>query len=525
MKTIKKDVLIIGAGLAGLYTALNITKDLEIGVLSKDELHINNSSLAQGGIAAKINEEDTFEQHVADTLNAGGNANRIDAVELLVKNAPEEIHQLIDYGVEFDTDENGMILTTLEGGHSRKRVLHVNGDATGKAIMDIVSTEALQRKNIQIMVKSMAIEILMNGQKVDGVYAISNGELVYIETSTVVIATGGIGAMYLNTTNQMFSTGDGIALANSIHCKISNPCFVQFHPTAFYSEQQDTRFLITEALRGEGAMLLDGNKKRFMDAFDERGELAPRDIVSRGIYKTMRKQELDHVWLDITMHEKAFLEKRFPTIFAYLEKRGIDMSKDYIPVAPVSHYFVGGIRTDLYGQTTVHNIYACGEVSSTGVHGANRLASNSLLECVVFGRRCATHINKKYETSELSSFEAELQEAVKVWEKEIKHKKARWEAKFEELQEVTETIEYTEEKKKIRKLMTNYAGIVRRNDEVTVALGELEDILIELEKKKCFSIAYFEVINMCNVAILIMKDARDQESIGCHYKEGEKVNL
>lgn len=525
MKTIQKDVLIIGSGLSGLYTSLHIDEKLNVGIVSKDTLNHSNSSLAQGGIASCINKDDSFGEHVKDTMTAGSHVNNIDAVSLLVQEAPNEIYKLIELGVEFDTDDNGMVLTTLEGGHSHKRVLHANGDATGKVIMETVVYQTLQKDNIEIFEKTMAISICKDSKgEVAGVVVLNETEFVFVQTSVVVIASGGVGALYKNTTNQKFSTGDGIALARDAGCELVDMCFVQFHPTAFYDPNLSKRFLITEALRGEGGVLKNEFGHSFMTNYDKRGDLAPRDVVSRGIYDELQKNSSDHTWLDITHKDKEFLISRFPTIYEFLESRDILMEKDYIPVAPVAHYFVGGISATLNGRTNIDGIYACGEVSSTGVHGANRLASNSLLECVVFGKRTAIDINKR-----MSKVDYKVELKNNELENIITHSLGdnlnhvnRYICSAEEI----EVCDYYELKKDIQKIMTKCVGIVRDDQQLQIGLEQIKDIQKEIKTHGRVCSIYFELLNMCVVSKEIIMDALEKTSIGCHYKiENHKMEV
>lgn len=505
MKTIKKDVLVIGSGLSGLYTALHIDSCYDIAVVSKETVEKSNSFLAQGGIASCMNAEDSYLEHLKDTFKAGANVNDFDAVSLLVKEAPSEIHKLIELGVEFDKDENGMILTTLEGGHSHRRILHANGDATGKIIMETVVLQAIHKKNIRIFEESMAIHIVMKADgQVAGVIILQNNQKIFIQTSILVIATGGIGALYQDTTNHSFSTGDGIALAAQAGCELVNMCFIQFHPTAYYSSSSQQRFLISEALRGEGGILRNHLREAFMVNYDGRGDLAPRDIVARSIEKEIRMSNQKHVWLDMTHKDKAFLMKRFPSIYQYLSKQNIYMEKDFIPVAPVAHYFVGGIMADLNGATNVQGIYACGEVSSTGVHGANRLASNSLLECIVFGKRVALHINEtlKQEANSMKDQDISIEKSM---EKSVDYKRCQnMDVAMKEV---------------IQRIMSEHVGIVRTQKGLEEAYRDMQEVFESLTETSVGCQVYYELLNMCQVSMAIIEDAMRQESIGCHYKE------
>jgi len=517
---IEKDVIILGAGLSGLYTSLHLDKRLKVAIVSKSAIDQSNSTLAQGGIASCINENDSFKSHAVDTATAGSGINNMDAVNILVENAPQEIQRLIELGVEFDKDINGKILTTLEGGHSSRRILHVNGDATGKAIMDQVVCQTIGRPNIDRIENAMAT--MLRGNVEDGftveliktdVRSGSRGKKILLHGKTVVIATGGIGGLFANTTNQEVSTGDGLVLAKSIGCRLRDLCFIQFHPTAYYEEGESKRFLVSEAVRGEGGVLRNKELVPFMKDYDSRKDLAPRDIVARSIYLEMEKGKTDHVWLDITGKDPDFLSSRFPTIYNFLEERHLHMESDYIPVAPVAHYFVGGIETDTYGRTTVEGIYACGEVSSTGVHGANRLASNSLLECTVFGKRAALHINQSLicRTENKASDKARCQKSMdNRTVGTISH----------DLQK-----ECVNSKQVIQKIMSMYVGIIRRDDGLDKALEKIEEVRRKLEtsssvheEDKWLHPSFVEAMNMCKAAELIIMDARSKESIGCHYK-------
>lgn len=517
MRTIQKDVLIIGSGLSGIYTSLHLDETLSVAIVTKDRLVSSNSALAQGGIASCFNKDDSFSDHISDTLVAGSNRNHLDAVSLLVKEAPAEIYQLIEMGVEFDKDEDGMILTTLEGGHSHRRVLHANGDATGQVIMDTVINQVLCKSNVEILEKTMAIEILKEQDgTIAGVILINEEEFIFVQTSKVVIATGGVGALFRHTTNQEFSTGDGIGLAHYIGCKLVDMCFIQFHPTAFYGEASEKRFLITEALRGEGGRLRNQRGEAFMQHYDERLDLAPRDVVARSIVSEMEKEGSEHVWLDITQHDRTFLEHRFPTIYKFLSEHDIKMEEQYIPVAPVAHYFVGGILADLNGETTVPGVYACGEVSSTGVHGANRLASNSLLECVVFGRRVANHINRQHHAKPSGKgFVSDSALSLEVSSKLTYYEEKQSLVCHEDERAACLKQEY---KKQIQKIMSTNVGIIRTDELLRKGLFEIEALQKRLSKDPFVCTMYYEIQNMCIVSKEIIHDALSKSSIGCHYK-------
>ncbi len=397
------DVVIIGSGVAGLYAALNLGEDISVLMLSKREFELSNSSLAQGGVAAVLDkEDDNYKLHIADTLIAGKFKNNLSAVEKLVSEGPGDVMRLNNLGVEFDTEQSGELSKTLEAGHSRHRIVH-HKDSTGKAIVDALIETVRKKSNVDMVENTIVYEI----NKVGGGFSLGilGGEYGQIEARFVIIATGGIGRVYKYTTNSAISTGDGIALAHLLGAEIRHLSRVQFHPTAFAAENERERFLISEAVRGEGAVYLNCEGRRFAFDYDERGELAPRDVVSDAVIRESIKTGSEKFYLDITHKDADFIKSRFPMIYAKCLEEGIDMTKDRIPVFPCQHYLMGGINVDLNAQTNIEGLYAAGECSHTGVHGANRLASNSLLEALVFSRSAAEHITaklKKFGRAELS---------------------------------------------------------------------------------------------------------------------------
>ena len=385
-------VVIVGSGLAGLYGALNFPEDIDILMLSKKERHQSNSSLAQGGVACVLDlENDNYDLHIEDTLIAGGRANDIDAVTQLVEEGPGDVLRTIDYGVEYDRDENGELIKTLEGGHCRRRIVH-HKDTSGKEMVDklVLAVEKLPNVTLcdETMVTSMSR--IKNGFKIE---IMRDNEYKTVYADFVLLASGGIGRVYKYTTNPSVATGDGIRLAYEMGASIKNLSYVQFHPTAFNGANRE-QFLISEAVRGEGAYLLNCNKERFMDRYDNRLELAPRDVVSRSVIMESRRLGSNNFYLDIRYKGEEYLKKRFPGIYAGCLSQGVDISKDLIPVFPCQHYLMGGIEVDLNARTTLPRLYAAGECACTGVHGKNRLASNSLLEALVFGRKAAEDITR-----------------------------------------------------------------------------------------------------------------------------------
>lgn len=394
-KTNEYDVLIAGSGVAGLYAALNFAEDVRVLVLSKRELTLCNSFLAQGGVAAVVDKtNDDYRLHIADTLIAGGYKNDLRSLEILVNEGPEDVLRLIkEMGVDFDRDEAHHISMTLEGGHSRRRILH-HKDSTGREITEKLLAAAQARPNISFLENAQLAALT----PVDGGFwagLLVGGEYRALTCSYCVLCTGGIGRVYPYTTNSAIATGDGITLAYELGARIKNLRLVQFHPTAFAAETGRERFLISEAVRGEGALLLNCRGERFMDRYDERGELAPRDVVSRSIMKEAARTGSEDFSLDITFRGEDFIRDRFPMIYARCLEEGVDITREHIPVFPCQHYLMGGIDVNVYGDTTVDRLYAAGECSHTGVHGLNRLASNSLLEALVFARRTTYDISRR----------------------------------------------------------------------------------------------------------------------------------
>ncbi|EJT6171501.1 L-aspartate oxidase [Clostridium perfringens] len=396
------DVLIVGSGVAGLYASLNLREDLEIIMVSKKSVNLCNSSLAQGGIAVARGKED-FQSFIEDTLKAGKYENNIDSVRVLVEESIDNINKLIDLGANFEKDENG-VLFTKEGAHEINRIVY-HKDITGKHVEDILLENVKRRKNIKIIEDCEMVDIYHRDNRCIGALFNKDGENLSIYAKVVILATGGIGGLFKKSTNERIITGDSIGVAIRNNIEIKDLSYIQIHPTAFFSKKsEEKRFLISESVRGEGGKLINCNGERFVD------ELLPRDIVAKKIYEEMKKTNSNNVFLDVSFMEKSFLQNRFPNIYNKCLDEGIDISKEPIPVAPAQHYFMGGIKVDLNGKTSMENLYAFGETSCTGVHGANRLASNSLLEALVFSRRGALEINSYIDDLELIIEERECED-------------------------------------------------------------------------------------------------------------------
>ena len=392
------DVIIAGCGVAGLYSALNLPREMKILILCKRELSLCNSTLAQGGIAGVYNSEgDSIQFHQNDTLIAGGFKNNTDAVHTLVSEAGSDIENLIKLGVEFDKNPDGSYHRTLEGGHSHHRIFH-HADSTGKEITSILLENVKKLDNVKILENTIMCDVKQTGTGYSALVRSQDGQYKTCNCHFMILATGGIGRVYQFTTNSAIATGDGITFAYEMGAKIKNLSYVQFHPTAFNNKHTRECFLISEAVSGEGAYLLNCHKERFMQNYDKRLELAPRDVVSHSIILESRKQNSDEFYLDISYKDCEFLKKRFPMIYKNLLEQGFDLTKEPVPVFPCQHYLMGGIDVDNNSESTLSNLYACGECSHTGVHGGNRLASNSLLEALVFSRHAAKNIASKADT-------------------------------------------------------------------------------------------------------------------------------
>ncbi|MGM9522122.1 MAG: L-aspartate oxidase [Oscillospiraceae bacterium] len=494
------DVVVIGAGIAGLYSALNLDSKLTCCIFAKETIDISNSWLAQGGIAAATSPDDDPELHFKDTLVAGAGLCDEAAVHVLVDEGPQDIRQLISMNVPFDLTESGELDRTREGGHHKNRILHAGGDATGRETVKTLAFIASQRSNILFRDNTFFVDVLTDADGVCGlIVKDDDGQYEIVTTRHIIIATGGCGQVYTSSTNPSIATGDGLAAAIRAGVSLRHMEFIQFHPTGLWSPEHEGRsFLISESVRGEGGLLKNKDGVRFMLGKHELNELAPRDIVARGIYNEMKRSGEDHVFIDITSMSEEALKHRFPTIYNECLSRGINISKDYIPVCPVQHYLMGGIKTDLHARTTLPGLYACGEAASTGVHGANRLASNSMLECLVFGRRAAEDINANF-TSAPAPDEIPLPTLPVRSPLDI---------------------DYAALRSRMQQLMSDNCFVIRTESGLKYALCEMEKILEELEAGFSNCKEYDESLNLALISINIINSALSRpESIGAHYRE------
>lgn len=513
MKYSKYSAVVIGSGIAGLYSALKLEQQLNLpdGILliTKSELGESNSYYAQGGMVAvlKSNKNDSVSSHVADTIKAGAGLSELNTIKFISENSDKVVKDLLTFGVEFDRDENGNFTLTKEAAHSVNRILHSGGDATGRE-MEIALCHTLQNhKNIKVYENSLAVDLLVENNTCDGVVIFheKNSEYETVYCKTLILATGGLGQLYKYTTNPVGATGDGFALAYNVGAELQDMEFVQFHPTAlaFDDKKNHNRFLISEAVRGEGAKLCNKDRVQFMYKYDERKELAPRDIVARSIFQEMKATNTTNVYLDTSDIPSDKLIKRFPTIANKCLDNGIDITKDLIPVAPAAHYFMGGVKTNLKGETSIKGLYAIGEVSSTGLHGGNRLASNSLLECVV----CAYEVAEFLRNSDLSFDIPKNEKFDKIISKY-------------EIPNVENKIDVQNLKSKLKDLMWNNVGIYRNEKSLNDAINGLNELEKEFPKQdKYLSKEEYEFKNMLISARLIIKSAiRRKESRGAHYR-------
>lgn len=492
------DYVIVGSGLAGLYSAVLASKHSKVALITKSTIVQSNSYWAQGGIAAVIDNDDKTEFHLEDTLEAGRGLCNNEAAKVLVTEGSDRIIEFIDMGMKFDA-KDGKIALGLEGGHSRRRVLHAGGDATGREIVNFIIKFVENNKNITIFENTLVHKLLLNNDRCCGVHAynfVENKNLT-ITGKSVFIAAGGASAIYTRTTNPHTSLGEGISLAYDAYAEIESMEFIQFHPTSFYSESGET-FLISEAVRGEGAYLVNHKGERFLKGTEVLSELAPRDVVAEAIVNEMASSGKPNVFLDLRHLNPIKIKNRFANIYSEALKHGIDITTDLVPVAPAAHYMIGGIKTGLNGQTNINGLYAVGEVASTGVHGANRLASNSLLECLVFAKRAVDHSVIKNESFQKTAGKSE-------------------EYNFK-INQDAET-EYVSIKNTISKIMSDNAGIIKREDSLLDAKKYLEELgnSRKFDDKEYYS---SRLKSMIEISLLIVNCALlRKESRGCHNRK------
>lgn len=494
MRTETVDFLIIGSGVAGLRAAIELAPYGSVLVVTKDKPSESSTEYAQGGIAAVMSDEDRVGIHFEDTLKAGDGLCREDAVKTLVEEGPERIIELISWGAEFDREGLKLALT-LEAAHSRRRILHSHGDSTGKELERVLLTKVRSMPSVRKYPYALTTDLIVNDRECHGAYVLQEGEVGKLLAKATVLATGGAGQIYSRTTNPPVATGDGMAIAFRAGAELEDMEFVQFHPTSLYLPSAP-HFLLSESVRGEGAVLLNIGKRRFMEDYTPMAELAPRDVVSRAIISEMVKTGSNHVYLDLRHMGKEYVKKRFPRIYATCLHYGIDITEDLVPVSPAAHYFMGGVKTTLDGETNIRGLYAAGEVACTGVHGANRLASNSLLEGLVFGARAGAAAVKSSVVAPREAEQYELRAG---------------------------TIEGCEATRSaLRNMMWEKAGIIR----CASSLGEARERLYSWKKmteQNFLTRSELELKNMIMIAALIVEAALARKgSAGAHYRSDYK---
>lgn len=508
------DYLVIGSGLAGLSFALKVAETGTVTILTKHVLEESNTSYAQGGIAAVLSSPDSFSKHIDDTNIAGAGLCNQEVVTKVVSYAPHLIQDLLTWGTRFDTEKDGAFNLAKEGGHSEHRILH-HKDNTGFEIQRALCNSIRSHKNIRVLEHYFAVDLITQhhqGELVKrhqqdiscfGAYAldIKTDKVYTILAKTTMLATGGAGQVYSTTTNPNIATGDGFAMVYRAKGILDNMEFVQFHPTALFNPGESPAFLISEALRGFGGILRNKDGEEFMNNYDSRGNLAPRDIVARAIDNEMKTSGNDFVFLDCTHIDKKELKDHFPNIYEKCSSIGIDISKNMIPVTPAAHYFCGGVKVDAYGRTSIKHLFAAGEVSCTGLHGANRLASNSLLEAIAFADFAASvAINEKEANP--------IQSSIPDWD-------------FEGTSHPEEMVLITQSLKEVQQILSNYVGIVRSQERLKRAFNRLWTIYSETEdlyKKTTLSPKLCELRNLILVGYMVIKSAKARkQSIGLHY--------
>lgn len=498
------DYLIIGSGVAGLRAAIEMSKSGNVLVVTKDLPTESSTEYAQGGIAVALSDEDEIGIHYEDTIKAGDGLCNEEAVKILVSEGPERIIELINWGAEFDKEETKLSFT-LEGAHSRKRVLHAHGDSTGREIERVLINKVSTIRNVKKASFTMAIDLIVDENQCYGAFLLKDREIIRCFAKATLLATGGAGQVYSRTTNPRVITGDGMAMAFRAGAYLKDMEFVQFHPTALFKKDAP-QFLLSEAMRGEGAILRNIHGEAFMKHYHSLGELAPRDIVSRAIISEMVKNNSSHVYLDLTHLDEEFLKRRFPTIYNTCLKFNLNIAKDMVPVSPAAHYIMGGIETNNFGETNIKGLFAAGEVACTGVHGANRLASNSLLEGLVFGFRSAKGAIKYVEGFEGFSFKRDIPIRAK-----IQH---------------LDSLEMVTMKNKLRETMWNKVGVIRCGESLSIAKSIITPFYERFSSSIFLEPLSIEFKNMITVGLLITESAYARKnSVGAHYRTDYKHKL
>ncbi len=498
---IKTDFLIIGSGLSGLYSAIYASKFGKVTLITKSSIQESNSYWAQGGIAAAINDDDSVDIHKEDTLSVGCGLNNIEAVDIMVSEGADRVTGLIKQGMNFDKAESGFDFG-IEGGHSRRRILHALGNETGKAVVDFLCKEVKKKKNIKIYENSFVIDLFSNSKSCFGCLMFSDNEKckVSVHSKSTILATGGACGLYSQSSNPSSTSGDGIALGLNAGAIIRDMEFIQFHPTVF-SKEGSNNFLISEAIRGEGGRLINHSKIRFMENYSEQLELAPRDIVARAIFNEMRTNGEKNVYLSLKHLKPSLIKNRFKNTFELCLREGFDITKDDIPVSPAAHYMIGGIKTNISSETNIENLYACGEVACVGAHGANRLASNSLLECLVFAKRAvdsAVRLSKKDRKIPKSLIEKAEKCSLISSDKQVEA--------------------YLNYRISLSQIINNYVGILRNKKDLLLALNEISSI--KRTNLNEHDLIDKRLMNLKSLTYLITKSALlREESRGAHIRE------
>lgn len=494
MKTLTFDFIVVGSGLAGLLAAFHAADYGTVALVSKSELDISNSYHAQGGIAAAIGEDDNPREHFEDTLVAGRDLCDHDAVTLLVNEGLDRVKEMISRGMEFDIDADGQLILGLEGGHSKRRILHADGDATGKMMTSFMLRKVLEKPGITTFEYCAALKIIVEDNLCKGVQTLqyTDGTNILFLGKATILATGGLSRLYSRSTNPYTATGDGIALAWQAGARLADMEFIQFHPTALALPGEDA-YLISEAVRGEGAHLLDVNGIRFMPEVHPLAELAPRDVVASAIFKRMQETG-SNVFLSLRHIKDEALLERFHSIDSHLKTFGLNLMEDLIPIAPAAHYMVGGVRTDIWGQTSIEALFACGEVAATGVMGANRLASNSLLECLVYGKRAIEKARLQTNTEPLTIDQQPI------------------------LLNSDTDQEFLQIKNELANIMSDQVGIVRNGAGLESALRRIESIAAQYQEPGT-DYNYHKIVNLTDICRIITLSALERkESRGGHVR-------